>query len=436
MHAMSLAAVAMTVLFWVGYGAGVGTATETVAVPPPTLLASDTQQVTATIRSLEEKVRQHPDDFIAYNKLAGYYLQRQRDTGSLEYLNLAERAARASLVVVPSEQNYGGLAALAQAEYALHNFTAARDHALQLTALRATWSAGWQMLSDALFELGDYNSALPALDQLQRLAGQTVDTQTRLAHSALLHGRPEEATQYLSKAVVLELAQSPPRPETVAWCRWQLGEMAFASGDYTTAEQHYRDALTTFPDFFRAVASLGRVRAARGDLAGAIMQYERVVHMVPDPTFVAALGDLYALTGQDQAAAAQYALVEAIAQLSMVNGLLYNRQLALFYADHERKVEIAYHLATTEYAVRRDIYAADTVAWTALKAGKLAESQAAMQEALRLGTRDARLFYHAGMIAAAGGDRAQMQTYLTQALTLSPAFDPLQAPLARQALQR
>jgi len=436
MHAMSLATVAMTVLFWVGYGAGVGTATETVAVPPPTLLASDTQQVTATIRSLEEKVRQHPDDFIAYNKLAGYYLQRQRDTGSLEYLNLAERAARASLVVVPPEQNYGGLAALAQAEYALHNFTAARDHALQLTALRATWSAGWQMLSDALFELGDYNSALPALDQLQRLAGQTVDTQTRLAHSALLHGRPEEATQYLSKAVVLELAQSPPRPETVAWCRWQLGEMAFASGDYTTAEQHYRDALTTFPDFFRAVASLGRVRAARGDLAGAIMQYERVVHMVPDPTFVAALGDLYALTGQDQAAAAQYALVEAIAQLSMVNGLLYNRQLALFYADHERKVEIAYHLATTEYAVRRDIYAADTVAWTALKAGKLAESQAAMQEALRLGTRDARLFYHAGMIAAAGGDRAQMQTYLTQALTLSPAFDPLQAPLARQALQR
>jgi tetratricopeptide (TPR) repeat protein len=436
MHAMSLAGVAMTALLWVGYGTAVATATETVVVPPPALLASDTEQVTTTIRSLEEKVRQHPDDFIAYNKLAGYYLQRQRDTGSLEYLNLAERAARTSLAIMPPEQNYGGLAALAQAEYALHNFTAARDHALRLTALHTTRSAGWQILSDALFELGDYNSAMQALDRLLGLAGQTVDTQTRLAHAAVLHGRPEEARQYLSRAVVLALEQSPPQRETVAWCRWQLGETAFASGDYATAEQHYRDALTTFPNFFRAVASLGRVRAARGDLAGAIVQYERVVQMVPDLTFVAALGDLYVLTGRDQAAAAQYALVETIAQLGAMNGLLYNRQLAIFYADHERKVEAAYHLATTEYAVRRDIYAADTVAWTALKAGKLAEAQAAMQDALRLGTRDARLFYHAGMIAAAGGDRAQTQRYLTQALTLSPAFDPLQAPLARQALQR
>ena len=78
----------------------------------------------------------------------------------------------------------------------------------------------------------------------------------------------------------------------------------------------------------------GRIRAARGDLAGAIVQYERVVHLVPDLTFVAALGDLYALVGRDQAAAAQYELVETIAQLSTANGLLLNRPLALFYADH------------------------------------------------------------------------------------------------------
>ena len=43
------------------------------------------------------------------------------------------------------------------------------------------------------------------------------------------------------------------------------------------------------------------------------------------------------------------------------------------------------------------------MAWTALKAGKIVEAQAAMQEALRLETRDARLFYHAGMIAEVAG---------------------------------
>jgi len=166
------------------------------------------------------------------------------------------------------------------------------------------------------------------------------------------------------------------------------------------------------------------------------VQYERVVHLVPDLSFVAALGDLYALVGRGQAAAAQYELVEKIAQLGTLNGLLFNRQLALFYADHDRKAEEAYNFATKEYAIRRDIYGADTVAWTALKAGKIAEAQAAIKEALRLETRDARLFYHAGMIADAAGDWARAREYLTRALTLSPEFDPLQATLARKTLQQ
>jgi len=85
--------------------------------------------------------------------------------------------------------------------------------------------------------------------------------------------------------------------------------------------------------------------------------------------------------------------------------------------------------------VRRDIYGADAVAWTALKAGKLAEAQAAIKEALRLGTQDAKLFYHAGMIARAAGNRASARAYLQQALRLNPQFDPLQALIAKKALE-
>ena len=59
----------------------------------------------------------------------------------------------------------------------------------------------------------------------------------------------------------------------------------------------------------------------------------------------------------------------------------------------------------------------------------------AIKEALKLGTRDSKLFYHAGMIAQAAGDPATATSYLKQALDLSPEFDPLQAPIARQALQ-
>jgi tetratricopeptide (TPR) repeat protein len=214
-----------------------------------------------------------------------------------------------------------------------------------------------------------------------------------------------------------------------------LGETAFSAGDYATAERYYRDALTTFPDYFRTLASLGRVRAAQGDLAGAIEQYEHAVRIIPDPSFVAALGDLYKLAGREKDAEAQYSLVEKIARLNELNGALYNRQLALFYADHDLKVETAYANAAREYVLRRDIYGADALAWTALKAGRVKEAQRAIREALRLGTNDARLFYHAGMIAQATGDQSSAREYLQRAMTLNPQFDPLQAAIARKALR-
>lgn len=171
-----------------------------------------------------------------------------------------------------------------------------------------------------------------------------------------------------------------------------MGETAFSVSDYEKAEKHYRDALLTFPDYFRAIASLAKTRAANNDLQGAIEHYEKVVRILPDPNFVAALGDLYKLAGREEDANKQYELVEQIGRLSELNGALYNRQLALFYADYDLKPEEAYNLAAKEYEVRRDIYGADALAWTAFKAGKIAEAQTAIKDALRLGTKDARHF--------------------------------------------
>ncbi|MGI8655316.1 MAG: tetratricopeptide repeat protein [Pyrinomonadaceae bacterium] len=155
---------------------------------------------------------------------------------------------------------------------------------------------------------------------------------------------------------------------------------------------------------------------------------------MPDPTFVAALGDAYKLAGREREASAQYALVEKIGHLNAASGALYNRQLALFYADHDIKAEEAYENATKEYEARRDVYGADALAWTALKAGKISEAQTAIKDALRLGTQDVKLLYHAGMIERAAGDKARARDYLRRALSLNPQFDPLQSTIARQAL--
>jgi len=408
------------------------------SIPPASPLPSNDAANRKTILFLEERTKADPEDFIAQNKLAGYYLQQVRETGDLTYLKLAAHASQTSVATLQPEHNINGLAELTLVELTSHEFAAARDHALQLIQLQPDKSFPRQMFGDALLELGQYDEAKKAywlMEQFGGIQGLTrVASEQRIARLALLRGEPHSAAEHFRKALRMALVMPSPQRETVAWCRWQLGETAFLTGDYAQAEKHYRDALITFPNYFRALASLGRVRAARSDLFGAAEQYEKAINIFPDPSYVAALGDVYHLLGREQDAAAQYKLVQAIAHLSAVAGNLYNRQEALFYADHDLQSEKAYENAIQEYSVRKDIYGADAVAWTALKAGKLVEAQAAMRDAMRLGTRDARLFYHAGMIAQAAGDRAAAASFLKQALDLSPQFDPLQARVAREAL--
>lgn len=404
-------------------------------IPPAVPLHVDEQANALAIRQLEDKVKQNPEDFVAYTKLAGYYLERQGETGSPDYIQLAKRAARSSLSVLPAEMNFGGLAALAHVEFTSHNFAEARDHAKKLIEMDRTKATGFQILGDSLIELGDYDEATLAINRMQQLAGKSVGVETRLGRIALLRGQVDAAIDHFSDATILSLESTPPSRETIAWCRWQLGEAAFSKGDYSTAERYYNDSLITFPDYYRALASLGRTLYAKGDLTGATEFYERAVRAVPEVTSVAALGDLYKLAGKENEASAQYALIEQIARIGKTAGALYDRQIALFYADHDLKAEEAYTIAVREYEIRRDIYGADALAWTALKAGKIAEAQSAIKEALKLGTRDAKLFYHAGMIARAAGDINSARDYLNRALKLNARFDPLQSQIADKTLK-
>ncbi|MBI1761332.1 MAG: tetratricopeptide repeat protein [Acidobacteria bacterium] len=430
---LALAILVLTMLF----SSGCGKAESSMEAAPRALpkAAPLVPEATAgAIRFLEDRVKKDPDDFIAINKLAGYYLLRLRETGNLTWLELATRAAQASLKAFPPAQNTGGLATLFQTEFAAHEFASARDHAQQLIKLDGGKAYPHQMLGDALLELGEYEAAEKAFNEMKARPQAGMAVPLRLARLAALHGKHERERLYYTEALAIAASTVPPTRETVAWCRWQLGETAFMTGDYVTAEEHYRAALVTFPDYYRALGGLARVRAARGDLNEAIELYQRATQRLPDPVFVAALGDLYQLAGRAKDAEAQYALCEQMARLGTAGGQLYNRQLALFYADHDLKPAEAYQLAQREYAARHDIYGADALAWTALKAGKLAEAQTASQEALRLGTQDARLFYHAGLIARAAGNQVAARDYLQRALKLNPQFDPLQAKRAAEAL--
>ena len=402
----------------------------------PSSSVKSNEATMVAVRFLEERVKGDPDDLVALNKLAAYYLQLHRETDDVKYLKLSLGAAQASLKILPIDQNLGGLTALALAEFETHNFTGARDHAKELTEYKPQSGLGLQLFGDASLELGDYDSAAEAYRRMERLNPGTVGTETRLAHFELLRGDVVEARRRYELALDLAAKESIPSAETIAWCHWQLGELEFGSGNTDAAEAHYQKALSVFSNYPHAISSLARLRVARGDLSGAISLYESVVTRQPDPADCAALSDVYELTGRVEDAQKQRSIVERIGSMDALSATIYKRHLILFWADHNLKPQQAYLSATEEYAVRRDVYAADALAWSALKAGRVAEARSAMNEALRLGTKDARLFYHAGMIERAAGDTAASQNYLRQSLKLNPNFDPLQSIIAKKALDQ
>ena len=397
-------------------------------------IAVEEKESAENVRFLLDRVKRDPDDFLIQNMLASSMLQKVRETGSGDYLEAAKRASRASLASVPPERNSGGLSAQARVAMAEHDFVAAQRDGLRLTQLDPGTINSWGVLTDALLELGEYAKADAAINEMRKLGSNTAETEIRVGRLLFLQGDTAAAQKHLFRALAFALNIPAPPRETVAWCRWQLGEMAFSRGDYPDAERYYNEALATYPGYVQALASLGRVQAASGGLNNAIERYEEAVRRFPDPTFVAGLGDLYHLAGREKEAQTQFALVRQVGHLSALNGARYNRQIAIFYADHDKNLAEAYDNAVREYKERRDIYGADTLAWAALKFGKLSEAQKAISAALRLTTRDAKLYYHAGMIARACGNRALARELIQRALNLSPSFDPLQARLAKSAL--
>src|SRR5262249_9228818 len=88
-------------------------------LPPARLLPSDRPEAEQSIRYLERRAKDDPDDFIARNKLATYYLQLVRETGDLAYLNLASRAAQSSLNTIAAEHNNGRVCVATQLESAM-----------------------------------------------------------------------------------------------------------------------------------------------------------------------------------------------------------------------------------------------------------------------------------------------------------------------------
>jgi tetratricopeptide (TPR) repeat protein len=214
-----------------------------------------------------------------------------------------------------------------------------------------------------------------------------------------------------------------------------LANLYFNTGDLEGAELEYELTLQNRPDYVYALAGLGRVRAAQGNMDEAIKLLNQAVAIMPMPEFVITLGDLYQTSGQQEAANQQYQLVAAIETLYRANGVDMDMEIALFNADHDKDMTETVALARKAYANRPSIHGADALAWALYKTGHYAEAQTYSVEALQLETKDSLKLFHAGMIALKLGDQEQAREYLETALANNPHFSILYTEEAQRVLE-
>jgi tetratricopeptide (TPR) repeat protein len=403
-----------------------------------------TAQQSATdrvIQSLQRRASFYPQDATAFDRLGSAYVQKGRETGDASYYELSRQALLKSLDLVSS----GPAAAAAKTQMALvfmaeHRFNDALTWAEDAIELGSGDPTPWGTVGDALTDMGEYQNAEDAYVRLRN----PVDPQhpsnllisardSRLSYLHFLKGDNEAAASLMRNAIRAAIEARLPT-ENIAWEYYQLGDELFRTGDITGAEQSYQQGLSIAPQNYRCLAGLGQVRSAQQRFPEAIELYKRALAVVPFPDFAAALGDIYTKMGRSDHAKQQYDLVEFMAYLNAVNKVLYNRELALFYADHNLKLEHSCNLARKELEVRHDVYTWDTLAWSLYKNHKSSEAEQAIMNALRMGTKDAQLFFHAGMIYAGLGNTGKATEYLGRALSTNPQFHVFYADQARTLL--
>jgi len=378
------------------------------------------------IGSLQTRLEATPEDYVSWATLGLAYVQQARISVDPAYYPRAEGALERSLDIDTADNfiAYAGLSALASAR---HDFAVAKEHAETGLEINPYSSLLYGALSDAEIQLGNYDAAFDAVQKMINLSPDT-SSLSRASYTWELRGNLDRAGQLMQRAL-----DDAPNPEDRAFALFQLGELDFNAGDPNAALEHYLGALSASPDNPAALAGQARALAALGQTEAALDTYATLVQRAPEPTYLLEYGELLESLGRTSEAEAQYEIFTVTQQLFAANGVRPDAVLALFHADHGDP-EVALAAAEEALADNPFLTVHDAYAWALHRNGRNEEALTAVDRALSLGYRNARIHYHAGMISLALGDEERARTELTRALEINPHFNPLEAEAARSTL--
>jgi tetratricopeptide (TPR) repeat protein len=377
----------------------------------------------------EAAIKTHSDHCQPYNDLAVAYVQRERETADPSYYELAETALQKSFLVAPD--NLEGQKARIMILLGRGEFRRALELARALNKRTPDDVLLYGYIADAAMALGDYRDAEEAAQWMLDMRPGNVPGLLRGAALRRLYGDARGATDLFFQAYQ---QMGPTQTEELAWTLTQMADLQFSIGDVEGSKKLLDSALQQFPGYYAALEALARVQTARQHHSEAVDLLRR--RNLKFPTAASRYGLAQALERAGQAREADLAYADfATTALPLIDSSENaNRELIFYYLGRGHNPTEALRIAQLEITKRHDVNTLDAYAWVLYSNGRYEEAQKQSAAALAVGLREARVFYHAGVIAAKLHDDASAARYLKQSLELDPSSE--NAAAAREALEK
>ncbi len=208
------------------------------------------------IVSLQDTLRDDPDNGAAATTLGQAYMQKALDTGDPSYYPKAEALFANALEI--DSTDFAAMVGQGTVALGRHRFADALGWGERARAENPHHAAAYGVIGDAQLELGRYPEAIATFQAMVDLRPD-LSSFARVAYARELMGDPTGAIEAMERAATAGASS----PEDFAWAQGQLGDMFFDQGDLEEAEHRYLNTLAVFPDYVDGLAGLGRIAAAR-----------------------------------------------------------------------------------------------------------------------------------------------------------------------------
>ena len=357
-----------------------------------------------------EQIARNPKSAGNYVKLAQLQLQMARQTGDeLRYIPEAKSLVSEALHWNPND--YTAHVLEATILNAQHRFDEAAQKLDALIRANPHHAYLRGAMVDALVETGRYDEAIRQSDTMQTIR-PGLSSYARAAYLRELHGDNGGAIAAMRMAANAGAIGSPDR----AWALYQYGMLMLRTGKTAAAEEIFNGIIEERPDYSMALVGIAATALAEDRyseaLEIAINGYEatrRIVFLEQALEARMALGETDL---SDEIATIKRSFHDA-----EDSGEIIDMEYADFLADHEMDLGEALQRIEREVTRRPDhLHVIETHAWVLHKLGRSGEALATVRKAMRLGRKDAKLYYRASIIADSAGAKAEARQWRMKAL--------------------